>query len=117
MTSTPNPVPGDLAAVSVAEQKAATDQAADDAVIAADVAQAEKDEAAQTAPPAPTPTFSASASGTTITVTWANLAAAPTKVGRNGVASMIVAAPSSIDPDTMTNAGASWPSFDLDLFP
>jgi hypothetical protein len=32
------------------------------------------------------------------------------------VAPMVVAAPSSIDPYTMTNAGASWPSFDLDLF-
>jgi hypothetical protein len=29
---------------------------------------------------------------------------------------LLVAAPSSIDPGTMTNAGASWPSFDLDLF-
>jgi len=29
---------------------------------------------------------------------------------------MIVAAPSSIDPYTMTSAGASWPSFDLDAF-
>ncbi len=29
---------------------------------------------------------------------------------------MLVAAPSSIDPYTMTSAGASWPSFDLDLF-
>jgi len=29
---------------------------------------------------------------------------------------VLVAAPSSIDPDTMTNAGASWPAFDLDLF-
>ncbi len=29
---------------------------------------------------------------------------------------LVVAAPSSIDPYTMTDAGASWPSFDLDLF-
>lgn len=29
---------------------------------------------------------------------------------------MLVAGPSSIDPYTMTNAGAAWPSFDLDLF-
>jgi hypothetical protein len=29
---------------------------------------------------------------------------------------IIVAAPSSIDPNTMTNAGAAWPAFDLDLF-
>jgi pimeloyl-ACP methyl ester carboxylesterase len=29
---------------------------------------------------------------------------------------MIVAAPSSTDPYTMTQAGASWPSFDLDVF-
>jgi pimeloyl-ACP methyl ester carboxylesterase len=29
---------------------------------------------------------------------------------------MIVAAPSSTDPNTMTNAGLSWPAFDLDLF-
>jgi hypothetical protein len=29
---------------------------------------------------------------------------------------MIVAAPSSVDPVTMTNAGLSWPGFDLDLF-
>ena len=29
---------------------------------------------------------------------------------------LVVAAPSSVDPYTMTNAGASWPSFDLDLF-
>jgi hypothetical protein len=29
---------------------------------------------------------------------------------------MIVAAPSSIDPYTMSQAGASWPSFDLDVF-
>jgi pimeloyl-ACP methyl ester carboxylesterase len=29
---------------------------------------------------------------------------------------MLVAAPSSIDPTTMTNAGLSWPAFDLDVF-
>jgi hypothetical protein len=29
---------------------------------------------------------------------------------------MIVAAPSSIDPYTMSQAGAAWPSFDLDVF-
>ncbi len=29
---------------------------------------------------------------------------------------MIVAAPSSTDPNTMSNAGLSWPAFDLDLF-
>ncbi len=29
---------------------------------------------------------------------------------------MVIAAPSSIDPYTMTNAGASWPGFDLDVF-
>jgi hypothetical protein len=29
---------------------------------------------------------------------------------------MLVAAPSSIDPVTMTNAGLSWPAFDLDVF-
>jgi hypothetical protein len=32
------------------------------------------------------------------------------------VAPLLVAAPSSIDPYTMTDAGASWPAFDLDLF-
>lgn len=29
---------------------------------------------------------------------------------------MLVASPSSIDPNTMTNAGLSWPAFDLDVF-
>jgi hypothetical protein len=32
------------------------------------------------------------------------------------VTPLVVAAPSSIDPYTMTDAGASWPSFDLDNF-
>src|SRR5262249_44502744 len=29
---------------------------------------------------------------------------------------MVVAGPSSIDPNIMTNAGLTWPGFDLDLF-
>ena len=91
MTSTPNPVPGDLAAVQSAEAKAEADQKADDAAIDAAVAQAEKDEAAQVTPPPPppsTPTFTASASGTSITVTWANVPSTPVaKIGRSSAGS------------------------------
>jgi hypothetical protein len=86
VTTPSNPVPGDLAAVAAAEAKAEADQKADDAVIDADIAQAEKDEAAQVTPPPPpppTPSFSAVASGTSITVTWANVPSNPTKVGRS----------------------------------